>query len=84
MGCNCKATEHILKVHKKYGREISVPWSEKIKFNTEEIIKMALAFVLSLIFSPIMLIILIVFAFQGKSVININNILYKLLKHKKK
>lgn len=84
MGCNCKATEHILKVHKKYGREVSVPWSEKIKFNTEEIIKMVLAFVLSLIFSPIMLIILIVFAFQGKSVININNILYKLLKHKKK
>jgi lipopolysaccharide/colanic/teichoic acid biosynthesis glycosyltransferase len=84
MGCNCKATEHILKVHKKYGREVSVPWSEKIKFNTEEIIKMVLAFVLSIIFSPIMLIILIVFAFQGKSVININNILYKLLKHKKK
>ena len=84
MGCNCKATEHILKVHKKYGREVSVPWSEKIKFNTAEIIKMVLAFVLSLIFSPIMLIILIVFAFQGKSVININNILYKLLKHKKK
>lgn len=83
MGCNCKATEKILNIHKKYGKEMPLPLGEKIKFRTEEIIKMVIVFLLALIASPIILIVLLVLAFQGKTVININKILYKVLKKDK-
>jgi lipopolysaccharide/colanic/teichoic acid biosynthesis glycosyltransferase len=83
MGCNCKATEQILKINKKYGHDINAPLSEKIVFKTEEIIKIVLAFIIAVIFSPIFLVILVFLSFRGKTVINFNKILNKLLKGKK-
>lgn len=84
MGCNCKATEHILKIHKKYGNNISTPWKERITFHTAEIIKTILAFFLGILFFPIFLVILLFYSFNGKTVIDVNKILNKLLRHNKK
>lgn len=83
MGCNCKATEHILNIHKKYGYDRRTPWSEKIAFRTTEVVKIVAAFIIAILFSPIFFIVLLFLSFKGKSVINFNKILNKLLKGKK-
>jgi hypothetical protein len=83
MSCNCKANEKILKIHKVYGKEISTPWIEKAQFKTSEIIKILLAGLISLLLSPVIFIFLIIRSIQGKTVIDINKILRKLLRHNK-
>lgn len=83
MGCNCKATEKIIKIHKEYGRDIAVPWSDKLKFRVGESCKIILAMLIALFLSPIIFIVLIVLACQGKTVLNINKLLRKLLRHNK-
>lgn len=83
MSCNCKATKHILNIHKKYGHNTSVPWKEKLTFKTEENIKIILAFLLAIIFFPIFLLVLLIGVFRGKTIINFNKILNKLLRYKK-
>lgn len=82
MGCNCKATEHILKIHKKYGNYASVPWKERVQFRTEESFKLVITFILIIITLPLFIIIILVNSLRGKSVINFNKIFNKLLKHK--
>lgn len=83
MGCNCKATEHIINVHKKYGWNVNAPWGEKIAFKTKEVVKIVIAFILGIVFSPIFLIVLLFLSIKGKTVINFNKILNKLLKGNK-
>lgn len=84
MGCNCKATEHILKIHNKYGYDTAVPWKTRIAFRAGEMVKIILAFIVSIICAPILFIVLLVYAFRGKTAINFNKILNKLLRYKKK
>jgi hypothetical protein len=82
MGCNCKATEHILQIHKKYGYNTTVPWSTKVAFRTTEVLKITAAFIISLLCAPIFFIVLLIYSFKGKTTINFNKILNKLLRYK--
>lgn len=83
MGCNCKTTERIIKIHKEYGYKVNTSWGEKIKFRISEIIKILITLFIVLIFSPLIFIILIIRAFIGKTTINISNVLSFFLKKKK-
>ena len=83
MGCNCKTTERIIKMHKEYGYKVNTSWGEKIKFRISEIIKILITLFIVLIFSPLIFIVLIICAFIGKTTININNVFKFFLKKKK-
>lgn len=83
MGCNCKTTERIIKIHKEYGYKINSSWKEEIKFRIGEIIKILITLFIAFIFSPLIFIVLIIRAFMGKTTVNINNILNFFLKKKK-
>ena len=38
MGCNCKTTEKILKIHKKYGYEVQTSWKERVNYKITNIL----------------------------------------------
>lgn len=82
MGCNCKTTETIIKIHKQYGNKINVSWKKKIRYNISELIMLIIKTVILFIIFPIILIIIIFRAFRGKTNINITNFLNILLKKK--
>lgn len=84
MGCNCKATENILKIQKKFGTPTYVSFRERFQFNIEEAAKFIVALVLVVLLSPFIFIFLLWRAFNGKTVINTNKLLQKLLRHKQK
>lgn len=83
MGCNCKANEKILKIHKDYGKKVNIPWTTEMAFKTGELLKLLLAGVLALLTSPVIFIFLFIRCIQGKTVININEVLRKFIRHKK-
>lgn len=80
MGCNCKVTKNILKLHKNYGHPTNVKISEKIIFKLKETLKTFLLVLVSIIIFPIILIVVCIMMFNGKTNININNILKKFKK----
>jgi lipopolysaccharide/colanic/teichoic acid biosynthesis glycosyltransferase len=82
MGCNCKANEKILNIHKKYGQESWVSNGHKIKFRIVELLKLILLFLICLFFLPLIIIIVIIISINGKGSININQIL-KIFLNKK-
>lgn len=83
MGCNCKANEKILKIHKDYGKKVNTPWTTEMTFKTGELLKLLLAGVIALLTAPVIFIFLIIRCIQGKTVININEVLRKFIRHKK-
>ena len=82
MGCNCKTNEKILKIYNDYGKKIKTPWKEHIKFKTEEIIRIIAIFFLIMLFSPIILIVIIVLYVKGNGIINLNKVLKFILRQK--
>lgn len=82
MGCNCKTTEKIIKLHKKYGKEIDIPNKKKILFKTKETINYILVLLIGLISLPIIFIIVLYLTFSGKRYFNINKIINRLLRKK--
>lgn len=82
MGCNCKTTEKILKIHKKYGQERYVSLGEKIKFRTIEFFKFFLVILIAFIFIPIIFIFVMINTLKGKTNININKIIRKIVREK--
>lgn len=79
MGCNCKTTEKILKIHNKYGEKKYTSLSEKTKFRTIEFLKIFLVTLIALLFMPIIILFVIIYLFKGKTNFNINKIIRKLL-----
>ena len=84
MGCNCKATENILKIQKKFGTPTYVPLRERFQFHIEEIGKLIVALILVILLSPFIFIFLLWRAFNGYTVIDTNKLLQKLLRHRQK
>ena len=84
MGCNCKTNEKILNFYKKNGYQARLNVGDKLNFSLQEFIKTILIAILSLIFFPIIFVVLIVRFFMGKRTINLNKILNFLLKRNKK
>lgn len=84
MGCNCKTTEKILKIHKKYGYEVQTSWKERVNYKITNILMKILKIILFFIFLPIIFIVILFLVFKGKTNINITNFLNTLLKKKKK
>lgn len=82
MGCNCKTTENIIKLHKKYGKEIDIPNKKKFLFKVKESIKYTLVLLIGLISLPIIFIIVLSLTFSGKRYFNINKIINRLLRKK--
>lgn len=82
MGCNCKTTEKIIKLHKKYGKEIDIPNKKKFLFKVKESIKYTLVLLIGLISLPIIFIIVLSLTFSGKRYFNINKIINRLLRKK--
>jgi len=75
MGCNCKATEQIIKIHKNYGHEINNPWHEKLGFKLWEGIKLIFIALLFVVFFPVIFIFGIAMIISGKGIINVNKLL---------
>ena len=82
MGCNCKTTEKIIKLHKEYGKEIDVPIKKKILFRIKETIKYILVLLIGIISLPLIFIIVLFLTFNGKTHFNISKIINKLLRKK--
>lgn len=82
MGCNCKTTENIIKLHKEYGKEIDIPNKKKILFKIKESIKYTLVLLIGLISLPIIFIIVLSLTFSGKRYFNISKIINRLLRKK--
>lgn len=82
MGCNCKTTETIIKIHKQYGNKINVSWKKKFKFRISEFLKMFLLLLIVIILSPFIVIVIVFTIFIGKKNININKLLNILLRKK--
>jgi hypothetical protein len=80
MGCNCKTTENIIKFHDKYGEKVNVSWGKMVGFKTGEFIKIMLVLLLSVIILPITFTWIIIRVFRGKTTIDINQIIKKLLR----
>ena len=55
MACNCKVNQQIDYLHKKYGHEIPVSKKTAISFNIKEWFRNLLISVVTLLFSPILL-----------------------------
>lgn len=83
MGCNCKTTEKIIDIQNRYGTKQQVSAIEKIKFYLEEFPKLTLIAILIVVFSPILLIIGIIFIIKENGVININKLLNRFIKQKR-
>ena len=79
MGCNCKATEKILKIHKKYGNKINISWKEQMNFKVEQMLKFILIFLVTVAFAPIIFIIITIMFIKGNTVIDLNKILKRLV-----
>jgi hypothetical protein len=82
MGCNCKATEKILNIHKRYGTPAQLSAVEKINFYIKEIPKLLSIVILMFLLSPILIIFFIVIIIQEKGVIDINKLIKKFTRHK--
>jgi lipopolysaccharide/colanic/teichoic acid biosynthesis glycosyltransferase len=83
MGCNCKTTEKIIDIQNRYGTKQQVSAIEKIKFYLEELPKLILIAILSVVFSPILLIVGIIVIVKENGVININKLLNRFIKQKR-
>lgn len=83
MGCNCKTRKHIINIHKKYGHKVKSTWSEHASFHLKESVKILIALILCVIFSPIIVLILLMLIIKGKTTINIKKLLDWLLKCRK-
>jgi hypothetical protein len=80
MGCNCKANEEILKIHKQYGHAIGSPWKERVQFRLEEGFKYILLCLLCILCFPLILILTIFFLAKGSGSINVNKLIRFLLR----
>jgi hypothetical protein len=80
MGCNCKANEEILKIHKQYGHAIGAPWKERVQFRLEEGFKYILLCLLCILCFPLILILTIFFLVKGSGNINVNKLIRFLLR----
>lgn len=80
MGCNCKTNEQIGKLKKHYGYDVKMSFSESLKFNFNELLKLILIVIIVILFSPMIFIILLILFFCGKTTIDMNKILRFLLK----
>lgn len=83
MGCNCKATQQIIKIHKEYGYKIKAPFKERVKYTFSEALRMIMVVIIAILFFPFTLIALIVMTVSGKRNFNINNLLGVLLGKRK-
>lgn len=84
MGCNCKTTEKIAKIHSDYGVKTNKSWGERAGFKIGEFIKVMIVTIICIIAFPIIFIGVIVRGLIGKTNININKVLNKLLRKDKK
>lgn len=79
MGCNCKANEQILKIHKDYGQKLNNTWQDRAMFRIKETFKVLIVLCLLFIFFPITLGVLIYLVIKGKRHFNFSIILKKMV-----
>ena len=79
MSCNCKTTEKILSIHKRYGRDIKLPLKEHLTYHFKESIKFLLLSLIIIMLFPLLLFISIILLITGNNTINLNKILKRLL-----
>lgn len=83
MGCNCKVTKNILRLHKDYGQRKYVKVSDKILFKLKETLRLVIILVLMIFCFPIILIWILIKVISGKNNFNINKNLSTILKKRK-
>lgn len=79
MSCNCKVKKEIINIHKNYGYKTNVSWKEKTLFSIKNKMLYILYVLLMLLLSPIILLFFIILLIKGNRVINVNDIIKKLM-----